>query len=100
MVIRSTKELEWLLETHFGAPASKDCGLHDKITAARFKGQPLSPSLERSMRRLVTVRNKLVHDRDFNALDDRPAFARDFDEVEQELQTLLRDNKGEGCVIS
>ena len=43
LVIRATKELEWLLETHFNAPSGKDHGLHDKITHARDRttGQPL-----------------------------------------------------------
>ena len=27
--------MEYLLETYFGAPTGKDCGLHDKITRAR-----------------------------------------------------------------
>jgi hypothetical protein len=41
LVIRATKELEWLLEEHFRAPSGKEFGLHDKITAARTQaGQP------------------------------------------------------------
>ena len=81
LVIRATKELEWLLETHFRAPDGKDHGLHDKITAARDpQGNPLPPAVVRKMRKLVTIRNALVHDREYNAIDDRAAFARGFDE--------------------
>ena len=75
------EELEWLLETHFRAPDGKDHGLHDKITAARDpQGNPLPSAVVRKMRKLVTIRNALVHDREYNAIDDRAAFARGFDE--------------------
>ena len=57
LVVRSTKELEWLLVTHFHAPdGSRDntCGLHEKITAATHQGRPLSDDLKRRMRKIVT----------------------------------------------
>ena len=83
LVIRASKEMEWLLETHFGAPTGKDCGLHDKISRARTsQGKPLPDDLVRKMRYLATIRNKLVHDRDFNAIPDRAAFVSGFDTVE------------------
>lgn len=56
LVIRATKELEYLLETHFGAPDDKQSGLHDKITAARHRGQPLPQQLIKHMRKRETKR--------------------------------------------
>ena len=49
LVIRATKELEWILETQFGAPDGKTVGLHDKISAARIpgSGQPLPEAVTR-----------------------------------------------------
>lgn len=100
LVIRATKGLEHLLETHFGAPCGKNVGLHDKITAARDPaGNPLPAEMQKRMRYLVTIRNKLVHDRDFNAIPDRATFAKSFDEVEGQLKAMLK-SKGSGCILS
>lgn len=91
LVIRATKELEWLLEEHFGAPAGKNVGLHDKITAARDPrdGKPLPEKVTRQMRKLVTIRNSLVHDREVNAIPDRPAFVAGWNDVESSLTKML-----------
>jgi hypothetical protein len=70
-----------LLETHFEAPTGKEHGLHDKITAARHNGQPLPEGLQRQMRKLVTIRNKLVHEREFNEIPERPEFVKGYDQV-------------------
>ena len=88
LVIRATKELEWLLETHFGAPDGKNVGLHDKISAARDprNQKPLPEKIIRRMRKLVTIRNALVHDRNVNAIPDRPDFVAGWQEVEARLQ--------------
>lgn len=45
------------------------------------------------MRYLVTIRNKVVHEHDFNRLPDRPAYVRSFDEVFRRLAEL----KGRGA---
>ena len=83
LVVRATKELEHLLETHFNAPSGKTVGLHEKISQARTaQGLPLSESVQKRMRYLVTIRNQLVHDRDVNAIPDRASFAAGFEEVE------------------
>ena len=52
------------------------------------------------MRYLVTVRNKLVHDHDFNALPDRIHFAKSYDSVEKELQDILRGSSSNFCIVS
>ena len=36
LLVRGTKELEHLLETHFNAPSGKLVGPHDKILATRM----------------------------------------------------------------
>lgn len=53
LVIRATKDLEHLLETRFGAPSTKQTGLHDKITHAE-RGFNLSKETVKKMRYLVT----------------------------------------------
>uniref|UniRef100_A0A6T0DZY4 Uncharacterized protein n=1 Tax=Chrysotila carterae TaxID=13221 RepID=A0A6T0DZY4_CHRCT len=99
LVIRATKEMEWLLETYFDAPTEHDCGLHYKITQARYKGRPLKDELIRKMRYLVTIRNKLVHERGFNAIPDRKAFKESFAQVEEELHAMVPQSMST-CIVS
>ncbi|CAJ1926272.1 unnamed protein product [Cylindrotheca closterium] len=98
LVIRATKDLEHLLETQFGAPNGKTVGLHDKITHAE-QTAGLSNDTVRKMRRLVTIRNRMVHEHGFNALPDRTQFAKSYDSVEQELKDVLKNRNGSSCVI-
>ena len=98
LVIRATKDLEHLLETGFGAPSGKTVGLHDKITFVESNHQ-LTRDTVKKLRYLVTIRNKLVHDRDFNQLPDRKQFARSYDTVEKELRDKLKESSS-GCIIS
>jgi hypothetical protein len=91
LVIRSSKELEALLEDEFGATGA---GLHEKITYAKAAcGVNFSPALEKRMRYLATIRNKLVHERGFDAIPDRDAFIRAFDESLKELQVLVVERR-------
>ena len=92
LVIRATKELEWILEAQFGAPNGKTVGLHDKISAARIPGsaQPLPEAVTRKMRKLVTIRNSLVHDREVNTIADRAMFVKDWQEVRHSQPSNLR----------
>ena len=53
LVIRATKDLEHLLEKDFGAPSTKQTGLHDKITHAQHSAG-LSHDTVKKMRYLVT----------------------------------------------
>ena len=100
LVIRATKELEWLLETHFGSPSGKNVGLHDKISGARdpTSGRPLPEHVTRKMRKLVTIRNALVHDREVNAIPDRASFVKDWNEVEAALKDAL-PKAGSSCIV-
>ena len=67
LVIYSSKQLEALLEGKFEATGK---GLHEKITSA----QDLDEPLKRKLRRVATIRNKLVHEADFNVIPDREQF--------------------------
>ena len=55
LVIRVTKDMEYVLETAFDAPSDKQSGLHDKITYAQ-QVHGLSYETVRKMRKLVTSR--------------------------------------------
>lgn len=51
-------------------------------------------------RYLVTLRNKIVHDHEFNKLPDRVHFAKSYDSVEKELKEKLKGSSASGCIIS
>jgi hypothetical protein len=59
VVVTATKHLEAQLQRGFGAVGS---GLNEKVTSVKAQ---LPRPVERKMRRLATLRNKVVHQRDF-----------------------------------
>ena len=106
LVIRATKALEDLLDTYFPAQTPNPIhghghrrgsggphiGLHAKITRAREQcGRAFTQDLVKSLRYLVTLRNKLVHENTFNALPDRAAFLKNFQRSEEHLLRLVRE---------
>ena len=66
---------------------------------ARAERQPLPGGVVRRMRKLVTIRNQLVHDRGVNAVD-RAALRDGSAAAERELRTLLPADSMPFCVIS
>jgi hypothetical protein len=99
LAIKSSKELEYLLENEFNAQGK---GLHEKISSA---SSHISPKLVKHMRYLATIRNKLVHERGFDAIPDRKSFIRNFEESVKELQEIVAKRRGpasgtQKCIIS
>jgi hypothetical protein len=100
LAIKSSKELEHLLEHEFKASGK---GLHEKISSA----SPHIPSkdLIKHMRYLATIRNKLVHERGFDAIPNRKIFIRNFENSVQELTQIVAHRHGSSgkqtaCIIS
>lgn len=102
LAIRSSKELEHLLDTELG---SNGKGLHEKISSVESN---LPQELVKNMRYLATIRNKLVHEHDFNKIPDRPRFIEKFDWSAAELKRVVVQRrkargdiakKGEPCTI-
>lgn len=86
LVARAGKEVEYLLETYFGAPPGKMVSLPVKINRARTAdGEPLSRGLQKRMKHLQRTRNALVHKRGDNRIRHRRAFLDGLDEVLREL---------------
>lgn len=108
LAIEASKELEFLLESAFGAEGR---GLHEKVSSVQNE---LPAPTVRALRFVASVRNSLIHDHDVRALPDRAAFLRRFQSAREELQVLIDKKKldaarsrqgggasGEaGCVIS
>ena len=102
LVIRASKELEFLLESSFHASGGKQSGLHEKISSARQpSGKPLPDGLVRKMRYLATLRNKLIHDRECNSIPDRAGFIKSYSEAIEELKDLGPAASTDGsCAVS
>src|SRR6188472_2423172 len=81
LAITRVKSLESLLE-HIGATGK---GLHEKVTSVQDR---LSPALVKKLRFVATIRNKIVHESDYQQIDDRDGFLRACDEAEAELRAM------------
>src|SRR4051812_11967944 len=93
LVINRTKAFESLLEKGLGAVGK---GLHEKVSSVQAR---LPEPLVRKLRFIATLRNKLVHDTDYQKLDDRPAFERVCQEAEGELRAMTTPARviNKGC---
>jgi hypothetical protein len=95
LVIRASKELEHLLKSEFGAAAAnadgRPNGLQGLIETACVPGtrEPLPDALRRKMRLLGTVRNKLVHEYAYDAIEGRQVFIEAFVSAEAELKDMV-----------
>lgn len=81
LAITRTKALEALLES-LGATGK---GLHEKVSSVQAK---LPPPLVKKLRFVATIRNKIVHESDYQKMDDRGGFERACDEAEGELRAM------------
>jgi hypothetical protein len=86
LVIRSAKELEHTLETAFGASGKS---IHEKLSS--LPADTLPAPLIKQMRFLATIRNKLVHERGFDSIPDRPRFIADFEASVLQLERILKE---------
>jgi hypothetical protein len=93
LAITRVKSLESLLEQALGAAGK---GLHEKVTSVQAK---LPPALVKKLRFVATVRNKIVHESDYQQIDDRDGFLRACDDAEAELRALLAPPRviNKGC---
>jgi hypothetical protein len=93
LAITRTKALEALLEAGLGATGK---GLHEKVSSVQAS---LPPPLVKKLRFVATIRNKIVHESDYQKMDDRPAFERVCDEAEGELRGMTAPPRviNKGC---
>ena len=95
LVIKSSKELEYYLELEFKASGK---GLHEKISSVE---SALPSHIVKKMRFLATVRNKLIHERGFDAIPDRDKFISAFEASKLELANIAKArNSNSSCAIS
>ena len=94
LVIKSSKELEYYLELEFNA---KGKGLHEKISSVE---SDLPAHIVKKMRYLATIRNKLIHERGFDAIPDRSSFIQAFEASKVELVNIVKTrNSNSSCII-
>ncbi|MGR5094854.1 DUF4145 domain-containing protein [Vibrio maritimus] len=77
-VVLRTRRLEKLLRQQYRADGK---GLHQLVTSCEER---LPHDVISKLRYIATIRNKIVHEEDFE-LDDKSGFLRACDECEQEL---------------
>ena len=96
LVIRVSKELEYILEQEFGAHGR---GLHEKISSCN---KVLPVKLIKDMRYLATIRNNLIHQRGFDAIPDRNGFIQVFERSVTTLESIRKENgrSTSSCIIS
>jgi hypothetical protein len=95
LVIKSSKELEHYLELEFKAHGK---GLHEKISSVQAD---LPDNIIKKMRFLATIRNKLIHERGFDAIPDRDKFIKAFEASKYELESIAKSrNSNSSCIIS
>ena len=92
LAISRVKQLESLLEQALGATGK---GLHEKVSSVQDR---LVPALVKKLRFVATVRNKIVHEADYQRIDDRAGFVRACDEAEAELKALVPRVTNKGCL--
>jgi hypothetical protein len=91
LAVTRTKLLESLLEQALGATGK---GLHEKVTSVQEK---LPPPLVKKLRFIATVRNKIVHEANYQQIDDRAGFTKACDEAEAALRAMLPTPARRGC---
>jgi hypothetical protein len=84
LAVSRSKRLEQLLEQKLGASGK---GLHQKASSVESR---LAPELLRELRLVATVRNKIVHENDYQKIDDRAGFLRACDDAERRLKAIGR----------
>jgi hypothetical protein len=102
LAIKSSKELEHILEVELGAHGK---GLHEKISSV---SSALPQELIRNMRFLATIRNKLVHEHGFDSIPDRSKFIEKFEWSSKEIKKIVESRqkakgkrkRDDSCTIS
>mgnify|MGYP000042660725 CR=1 FL=1 len=91
LAITRCKSLEAFLEQSLGATGK---GLHEKVSSVQGR---LQPDLVKKLRFIATVRNRIVHESDYQKIDDRAAFLRACDDADAQLQSMVAPIKDAGC---
>jgi uncharacterized protein YutE (UPF0331/DUF86 family) len=87
LAISHCKKLESLLEKQLGATGK---GLHEKVSSVENR---LTPELIRNLRLVATVRNKIVHESDYQKIDDRKRFVKAASDSEKQLRAMGRGKR-------
>lgn len=88
LAISQCKYFESQLTKNFKANGK---GLHEKISSIEDE---LPGTLIRKMRYIATIRNKIIHEADYQKIDDRKGFKKTCKLAKQELQQLTRNRQG------
>eukprot|EP00608_Synchroma_pusillum_P005251 CAMPEP_0198424140 /NCGR_PEP_ID=MMETSP1452-20131203/3632_1 /TAXON_ID=1181717 /ORGANISM="Synchroma pusillum, Strain CCMP3072" /LENGTH=104 /DNA_ID=CAMNT_0044144465 /DNA_START=54 /DNA_END=368 /DNA_ORIENTATION=- len=81
------------LEAELAKLGAEGKGLHERVTAA---GDRIPRDVQRRLRAVATVRNKLIHEQAYNRIDNRAAFIENYEAAMRALQA----DPQQSCSIS
>jgi hypothetical protein len=84
LAVRKCKELESILRTKHGAEGK---GLHQLVTSVESH---FPSDLARILRRVATIRNKIVHEAEYEGFDDKNRFLADCAAAKKKLNDLAK----------
>ena len=84
VAVKQCKELETILRTKHGAEGK---GLHQLVTSVEGD---LPSDLVRVLRRVATIRNKIVHEAEYERFDDKKGFLADCAAAKKQLNALAK----------
>ena len=84
LAVRQCKELETILRTKHAAEGK---GLHQLVTSVEGG---LPSDLVRVLRRVATIRNKIVHEAEYERFDDKKGFLADCAAAKKQLNALAK----------
>jgi hypothetical protein len=85
LVIKASKTLETIFERDFHTQGR---GLHEHINSAADNHIPIPAAVVKKLRFIATIRNKLIHDSNFNQVPDRSVFMQLYEECKVALSDL------------
>jgi len=88
LAVRACKEMEWILETQFGASGN---GLGEKLNSCTDKFGS-DKEIISHIRYINRIRNRLIHDRECNRIEQRKEFIRRCELAIAGLQRLSPKN--------
>ncbi len=84
LVIVASKHLEAVLEKDFGGSGR---GLHEKISSSSGE---IPADVKRKLRKIATIRNKLIHELGYDAVDQPEQFRADFHSAIAALRDIAK----------
>lgn len=88
LVVRASKLISLRLENNFASPRHPSTTLLTQVKSASVGSKPLPSFITFKIAKLISTRNSLVHNVNFNQLNDKSKFISTFVQIIDELDRL------------